>query len=125
MYFIKDIMTTPVISIDFEANAETAAKLMSENNISSLLVKEGEEHVGIITKTDLVKRLIAKGLDPKSTSVHMVMSSPLLVREQNIGLNEANEFMLRKKIKHLVVTLNAKVRGILTTKDLLAKGGGE
>ena len=49
---------------------------MCEKKISSLLVKEGEEYVGIITKTDFVKKLIAEDRDPKTTNVHSVMSKP-------------------------------------------------
>ena len=53
---IKDLMTSPIISVDAQATVGAAAKLMCEKKISSLLVKEGEEYVGIITKTDLVKK---------------------------------------------------------------------
>ncbi len=119
MYFIKDLMTSPVISVDVQTTVETAAKLMCEKKISSLLVKQEEEYVGIVTKTDFVKRIVANGLDPKTTSVNFVMSKPLLVLDQNLLPNEANEFMLKKKIKHLVVTLGGKVQGVLTAKEMM------
>ena len=76
--------------------------------------------MGIITKTDLVKRLIAEDRDPKTTNVHTVMSKPLIFRDGYIQRSEASEFMLKKKIKHLVVTEGKKVIGILTVKDMVS-----
>jgi len=95
---------------------------MCEKKISALLVKEGEDYVGIITKTDLVKRSLAEDRDPKTTNVHLVMSKPILSRDQYIMQGEANEFMFRNKIKHLVVTQGKKILGILTIQDLVSRG---
>ena len=117
---IKDLMTSPIISVDAQATVGAAAKLMCEKKISSLLVKEGEEYVGIITKTDLVKKLIAEDRDPKTTNVQTVMSKPLITRDGYVQRSEASEFMLRKKIKHLAVTEGKKIIGILTVKDMVS-----
>lgn len=117
---IKDLMTFPVISVNVETMVEAAAKLMCEKKVSSLLVKEREEYVGIVTKTDFVKNLVAEGRDPKTTTVNSVMSKPLLGMDQYIQRSEANEFMLRNKIKHLVVTQGKRVLGILTLQDMVS-----
>jgi CBS domain-containing protein len=120
MIFIKDLMVSPIISVDDQSSAEAAAKLMCDKNISSLLVKKGDEYVGIITKTDLVKKLIAERHDPKSTNVNALMNKPLISRDGNLQRSEINEFMLKKKIKHLAVTEGKKVVGILTLKDMVS-----
>lgn len=120
MILIKDLMVSSIISVDAQATVEAAAKLMCEKNISSLLAKDGEEYVGILTKTDIVKKLIVEDRDPKSTSVHSVMSRPLFCLDGYLQRSEANEFMLTKKIKHLVVTEGKKVVGILTLKDMVS-----
>lgn len=119
MEIIADFMVSPVISIDSQATAEEAAILFSEKNISSLLVKESEEFVGIITKTDIINRVIAKRLDPKATKINNVMSKPLLTMDQYLQRSEANQLMLSKKIKHLAVTKIGKVVGMLTLKDMV------
>jgi signal-transduction protein with cAMP-binding, CBS, and nucleotidyltransferase domain len=116
---ILDFMVSPVVSIDAQSTIEEGAILLSEKNISSLLVRENEDYVGIITKTDIIKRVIAKGLDPKTTKIVSVISKPLLSMDHYLPRSEANEFMLRKKIKHLVVTKHGKVAGILTLKDMV------
>lgn len=117
---IKDFMRFPIISVDGQTTIEAVAKLMREKKISSLLVKEGEEYLGIVTKTDIIGKIIAEGRDPKTTNAQSVMSEPILSMDQYIQRSEANEFMLRKKIKHLVVTQGKKFLGILTTKDMVS-----
>ena len=113
-------MISPVVRIDAQSTVEEGAILLSEKNISSLLVMENEVDVGIITKTDIIKRVIANGLDPKTTKINSAMSKPLLTMDHYLSRSDANEFMLRKKIKHLVVTKFGKVAGILTLKDMVS-----
>jgi len=117
---ISEFMTSPVISVDAQTTVEAVAKLMCEKKISSLLVKEGEEYVGIITQTDLVKKLIAEGLNPKTTNALSIMSKPVLSQDQYTLRSDANIFMLRKHIKHLLVTQGKKILGILTTQDMVS-----
>lgn len=120
MHPIKDFMSSSILSVDSQTSVQDAAKLMSEKKISSLLVKEGEEYVGIVTKTDFVVKVIVEDRDPKTTKIKSVMTSPFFSLNEYIQRSEANEFMLRKRIKHLVVTEGKQVVGILTAKDMLS-----
>ena len=107
------------MSVDSQTFVTEAAKLMSTKKISSLLVKEGEEYVGIVTKTDFFKKLIVEELDPKTTNIASVMTKPFFSLDEYVQRSEASEFMLRKKSKHLVVTHAKQVVGILTTKNMV------
>jgi len=51
----KDIMTSPLITIDPNADLTEAAKIMAKNNINRLPVMEGDKLVGLISSTDIVK----------------------------------------------------------------------
>ena len=117
---IADFMSSPIISIDSQSTAEDAAKYMGKKNITSLLIKEKQEYVGIITLTDLVKRLVAKGLDPKSTKLFSLMSKPLISMGHHMPLREGNDVMFAKNIKHLAVTKEGNIVGIITTKDMIS-----
>jgi signal-transduction protein with cAMP-binding, CBS, and nucleotidyltransferase domain len=120
MDIIKDFMSTPVLSVNADATAEDAAKEMGEKKVSCLLVKENDEPIGIITTTDLVKRVMAKGLDPKITKLESILSKPLITINHYLTRSDASEMMLRKKIKHIAVTEGTNVLGILTPKDMIA-----
>ena len=120
MHMISNFMTSPVISIDVQATVLEGAKLLIEKNISCLLVKENEDYVGIITKTDIIKNVVSKGLDPKTTKINSAMSKPLITMAHYFTRSDANELMLNKNIKHLIVTEHGKIAGILTAKDMVS-----
>jgi signal-transduction protein with cAMP-binding, CBS, and nucleotidyltransferase domain len=117
---IYNYMASPVFSVDAQATVEEGAKYICEKNVSSLLVKENEEYVGIVTHTDLVKRVIAKGLDPKAIHMYSVMSKPIMKMDHYLTRRDAHVFMIGKNIKHLAVTKDGKVVGVLTLKDMLS-----
>jgi len=116
---IKDFMSSPVKSISSDKSIEEAAKLMDEMNVSSTFIEENGDCVGIVTSTDLVKRALAKGLDAKTTQVSSIMSKPLIKMDHYLTRSEANEKMHINKIKHLAVTKEGKVIGIVTRKDMI------
>ena len=119
MDVIKDFMSKPVLSVTIQASAEETAKEMDQKRVSCLLVKENEEPVGLVTTSDLVKRVMAKGLDPKTTQINLIMSKPLISLHHYLPRSDANELKQRNKIKHLVVTEKNSVIGILTPKDII------
>ena len=64
MHILRDFMSTPVIGISPEANIYEAAKLMAEKKVGCLLIEENGEYTGILTGTDIIKRVLAEGKDP-------------------------------------------------------------
>tara|TARA_Y100001960_G_C14233222_1_gene614770 strand:+ start:63 stop:422 length:360 start_codon:yes stop_codon:yes gene_type:complete len=119
MDVIKDFMSKPALSIAAHATVEETAKEMDQKSVSCLLVKENEEHVGIVTTSDLVKRVIAKGLNAKTTQINFIMSKPIISLNHYLARRDANELMKKNKIKHLAVTEQNSVIGILTPKDMI------
>ena len=111
-------MSSPPISISVEADIVSAAKLMTEKNVGCLFVLEGEEFSGVITRTDLVSRVLAKGLDPASTKVGDAFSKPIFTIDQMLLAEEAYEKIMMKKLKRLAVMSHGKVVGIISLKDL-------
>ena len=117
---IFDYMSSPVLSIDSESSAQEAAQYMNGNSVGALLVTELGEYVGIVTETDLARRVVGKGLNPESVMISDVMTSPLRTMDQFLPMDEANQFMYDNKIRHLVVTEEDKVTGMLSVKDLVS-----
>ena len=117
---IGDYMISPILSIDLESSVQEAAQFMVAHNIGSVLVKEFEEYVGIVTETDLTRKVLGKGLNAESTPVSEIMTSPLLSLDCYLPVEEANRFMHKNKIRHLAVTEEEKIVGILSVKDLVS-----
>ena len=53
-----------IVKVDRDVSVKTAAELMRDNGIGSIFITSGEEIIGILTDTDLVRRVVAAGADP-------------------------------------------------------------
>ncbi|MEK9627923.1 MAG: CBS domain-containing protein [Nitrospinota bacterium] len=117
---IAEFMSSPVQSVTRDSTIREVSQMMTERNIGSVLVKNGGEFIGIVTERDLTRKVIGKGLDPETTPVIEVMSSPLITLDGDEPVTDANQFMAKHKIRHLAVTIEGKIEGIISVKDLVA-----
>lgn len=113
------LMRTTLETISSEETVATAAKRMAEKHIGSLLVIEAGEMVGIVTESDLVRKGLAHQLDERTVRVGSLMNSPLLDIDINRTIRDASDLMAKKRVRHLVVTENAKIVGVLSIRDLV------
>jgi CBS domain-containing protein len=117
---VRDIMTRPVITADADLDILSAAKKMSSANVGSLIIVCGDKPTGILTERDLVKKVIAQGIDPRNLKVGEIMSSPVNAIEPDASLREAAALMLRTGVKRLPVIFKGKLVGIITDTDLVS-----
>ena len=119
MESIESQMTTPVISIYSEATAKEAAQLMKEKRIGSLLIKEYEGYVEIVSKKDLAYKVVSEDLPQNTVTLSSIMTESILSIEKTASSSEASILMLEYKINHLAITENDDILGILSVKDLV------
>jgi len=117
---IGDYMSSPVFSIDSELTVQEAGQQMHAKNVGALLVRRGKEYIGIITETDLARKVVAVGLDLETTPVSSIMSKPILSMDRFFPIEEAEEFMKKNKVRHLMVTEGDEIVGVLSVKDLVS-----
>ena len=115
---VKDLMTQNIISILPETSVVEATRIMSARDISSILIKTGDDYVGIFTDRDVMRKVVASGLDPNDTVVREIMSSPLITISEDAGIEEAAEKMRDRKIRRLVVINEGAVVGIISESDI-------
>jgi len=113
-------MISTVLSIDIDSSVQEAAMFMTANSTGSLLVKKFDEYVGIVTETELARKVLGKGLNRQSIGVEEVMTSPIFSMDCYLPVAEANFFMHKNKIRYLRVTEEDKIVSILSMKDLAA-----
>jgi signal-transduction protein with cAMP-binding, CBS, and nucleotidyltransferase domain len=116
---LRVLMQTTMEAIASERTVLEAAQTMAEKRIGSLLVLEAGDMVGIVTETDVVRKVIAAGLPASSTSVGAVMNAPLIQIDIDETARDASRLMAEKRIRHLAVTEDNKIVGLLSLRDLV------
>jgi signal-transduction protein with cAMP-binding, CBS, and nucleotidyltransferase domain len=107
------------VTVDRDTDSRTAAALMRDRNIGSLFVTRSKEIIGILTDTDMVRRVVAVGLDASKTPVEQIMSAPILTIEEGKTLLDANDMMANSHLRHLGVSRNGKLVGMISVRDLV------
>lgn len=115
---VKDIMSKPVLTLDLNASVERAGKLMAKTRKDSLIITKNGKPVGILTDSDLIKKIVAKNIKPSTVKVKNLMSAPLISVSPEETVLEASRKMKRSNIKRLPVLSNGKLVGIISTTDI-------
>ncbi len=119
MTTIGHLMNKNIQKIDHQVTVQEAASKMKEKRIGSLLVEKGEQYIGIITETDIVRKAVARGLDLKKETVGSLMSSPVITLDQQRSPRDAHDLMGESGVRHLGVTQNGKIVGVVSVRDIL------
>ncbi|MGD2142196.1 MAG: CBS domain-containing protein [Candidatus Bathyarchaeota archaeon] len=116
---VGDVMSAPAINVDGETNVRDSAILMTEKGIGSLVVMERGKVIGVVTKRDMMQRVVTLCLDPCETRIKDIMSSPIITVSKEMGILAAMRKMREHKISHLVVMEGNKLEGIISERDVL------
>ncbi len=117
---VKLIMTPveKVKTIQHDETIRRASQVMRDQKIGCLLVtKDAVE--GIVTETDLTRKVMAEGMNPEENLIERVMTTPILKIEAEATLLDANDLMSQKGVRHLGVQKNGELVGLVSVRDLL------
>jgi signal-transduction protein with cAMP-binding, CBS, and nucleotidyltransferase domain len=117
---VAQIMTRRPIVVESGTSIVNTAKTMRDARIGSLLVKKGNQWVGIITETDIVRRAVANNRNLVEQTVDMIMTTPISTIEGNCMVHEARDLMSKLGVRHLAVTLAGEIVGVISVRDLLS-----
>ncbi len=117
---VAEIISRQPVTLPPDATISSAARLMAEHRISSILVVEDECLRGIVTDRDLRSRVIAAGVSYEWALSEIMTPEPLTVEVTRYGF-EALLKMAKHHIHHLPVMKNGQVTGMLTATDLLKR----
>jgi signal-transduction protein with cAMP-binding, CBS, and nucleotidyltransferase domain len=115
----EDVMVTEVLTLDGDVSVKEAAEIMAQEGVSAVIVTIEKKANGILTERDILKRIVAEGKNSMETKVKEIMSSPLIIIEPNMDLEEAARLMFEKKIKNLPVVHENRLVGLVGLQDIL------
>lgn len=116
---VKDVMVTNIITIEAEATVQGAAELMDKHDIGCLIVVSHGNPVGIITESDMLRRVLLQKRDLANTKVGKVMSAPLLTASSQTDIGDAVRLMNERRIKKLPVVEDGQLVGLVSLTDVV------
>lgn len=116
--YVRDVMSKPVLKIDSGKTVKEVGEILRKTRRDSLVVVEKNKAIGIVTDSDLIKKVIAKNLLPSKIKVRQVMSAPLVFVKPNDTLLDATRKMKKGNIKRLAVVEGGNLVGILNLTDI-------
>jgi signal-transduction protein with cAMP-binding, CBS, and nucleotidyltransferase domain len=109
-----------VITSEIDESVREAAKKMARYKIGSVVVTEKGKPIGIVTESDIVRKVVAEDLKPSRVKVGEIASKPLHTIDAGSDVTEAAKTMRKLNIKKLGVVYKNELVGIITTSDLNA-----
>ena len=115
---IRDIMEKNVVTIEDDKTALDAAQLISEKDVSFLVIMKNNIPIGVLSESDFVKRLAADDKKASEVIVSEIMSSNFRWVEPETEIEDAIQKMLNNNVRRLVILDNSKLVGVITQTDL-------
>jgi len=118
---VKDVMSSPAVTVPENTPIDKTAQLMSNDKLGCIIVtsKDGKA-LGIITESDLVRRVLAKNIRPSKLTAKEVMSTPLITVDPDEELTETARRMSKLDVRRLGVIYKGNLVGIISSRDILA-----
>ena len=115
---IREIMRKNVITIEYDKSALEAARLISEKDISFLVIMENGSPIGVLSESDFVRRLAADDKKSSEVMISEIMSRKFRWVEPETKIEDAIQKMLNNNIRRLIILENGKLVGVITQTDL-------
>lgn len=121
---IRNIMSSPVITIEENAPVTEAVKKMMDNDIECLIVPTLDQKVaGILTFRDIVEKIISLERTPTRTKVGEIMTRKVKTCRPTATVSEVVKLMKRNRLRRVpVIDEKERLVGIITTFDIACLG---
>jgi CBS domain-containing protein len=113
------MMSRRILTVAPTTTVVDAARVMGEAKVGALLVAEGTQYVGILTESDLVRKVLAAQREATRAMVSEIMMAPIITIEIDRSAHDASDLMAEQGIRHLAVTEDGRIVGMLSVRDLL------
>lgn len=116
---VGDLMTRSLISVTDEETVESAMHTMTDSNVSSVVVEPNAAgEWGIMTRRDIVTKVVRNNKTPASLKVKDIATRPLFSVPAETSIQEAAEILAEKGFSRLTISMGDKVIGIVTEADI-------
>lgn len=116
---IRDIMAKNIKTVKPDDTVHAAVQKMNKFDIGSVIVVSSGRPIGIITETNILRRIVEPRMDPATVWAKDIMTSPLTTIDENAAIEEAAKIMAEKKINRIPVMNGDKLVGLISSTDIV------
>ncbi|MCY4151059.1 MAG: DUF294 nucleotidyltransferase-like domain-containing protein [Aestuariivita sp.] len=114
---VEDLMTPVPIALSIKDPANSAARIMAANDISTICVLEDGHFAGIVTARDLSSRIVGEGMPADTPLGELMTREPVSLSPTSIG-SDVLHTMMERQVRQVPILLGDKLIGIVTQTDL-------
>jgi isocitrate dehydrogenase len=116
---VGDLMTRSLITVTDDETVEQAMHRMQESNVSCVVVEPNKKgDWGILTRRDIVTKIVRANKSPATSKVRDIASRPLFSVPAEMSIREASQILSDKNFSRLTISQGDKVIGIVTETDI-------
>ena len=117
---VSEVMHKDVATIEGSESVSAAIALMRKKKVSSLIVnrRSHEDAWGIVTRKDVVNKVVDPGKNPKSVKVHEIMTKPVILVSPGLALKYCARLMHNSGIRRAPVFDGKEIVGIISNTDI-------
>ena len=118
-YRVCDVMTKKPIEVAPDMSIVDCARVMAENHVGSLLVRENKKLLGLLTEKDIVRKIVARGFELEKIKASDAMNAEFISITPEKDIYEALVLMRDHNVRQIPVMSGKTMVGFLTGKDVL------
>jgi len=111
---VRDAMVPEPAALEVGDSAQEAGARLSDPAVRAVLVVDDGRLVGVITRKTLVREIVAKGRDPRTTPVREIAEPPLFTLDASMDLDEAFQALEEQDFERVPVVEDGRLVGILS-----------
>ena len=116
---LLDTKTPNIFSVTENTSVLDALKIMTEKNISALLIMDGAILQGIFTERDYARKIVLQGKSSKDTLIKEIMTANPISVSLSSTIDQCMEFMTDKHFRHLPIVEKGEVKGMVSIGDVV------
>lgn len=111
---VRDAMIADPPTLEGSASAQEAGELFDRPEVRAVLVCEDGRLTGVVTRKTLVREVVARGRDPRTTTLHEIAEDPLFTVEADAELEEAFRELEERDFERVPVVEGGRLVGVLS-----------
>ena len=115
---VRDAMVGDPLALESSASAQDAATRLAGPEVRAVLVCDEGRFVGVVTRSTLVREVVARGRDPRVTTLAQIAEPPRFTIEADMGLDEAYRLLEQRDLERVPVVESGRLVGVLSRSVL-------